>query len=601
MSKLFIFAFLLYALPFTLYPSPAHAQTTPLPSTISPTSPVYTDLIVNNMFHTFSCLSIGSSVIGAPCLTYQSGIPVLSQVNLSGGALGATTSLIGALYANPPLRTVDYLASVGESLGLVKEANAQVIGSGNQVLSPILKLWEVSRNISYVVMIIIFVIIGLMVMFRNRINPQTVITAQAALPGLVIGLILITFSYFLAALITDTAFIGTNLVGYYFSQVPGISPEGRSLTERASSENATSIFSTLIDKLEKQDFLSAADAVVDKLSPSSSPFDLLSPINIVKLGATFINQQFAQLAGPAAAGVGGAICSAVIGIPALLGAIGGGAAGGPAGAATGVAAGSTIGAMTRIGACTTVSNTLGDLGGTTSAAIIANTSAGGSIGTALFIIAVIFLLVAMIKLVIRLIQAYISIIFSTITAPFTFLAAALPGRQNLTTNWILGMLSNILAFPAVLAVFYFVAYLLGTDINRTFGITQAGAITNQQTLPLFGGMSSSIIKTLVGFVALIATPAVPDIIARSIGRISVAGELIGKTYAEVSGQGQGYIRQAQSGAGNISSAYGRIGPTFGEQVTYGPKGEVTLRTPSPFAKMGKIGPGVPKTEEIRKA
>src|SRR5688572_15755734 len=67
---------------------------TPLPSTISPTSPVYTDMLMHNMFHTFSCLAAGSSVIGQPCLTYQAGIPVLSQANLSGGILGTTTSLL---------------------------------------------------------------------------------------------------------------------------------------------------------------------------------------------------------------------------------------------------------------------------------------------------------------------------------------------------------------------------------------------------------------------------------------------------------------------------------------------------------------------------
>jgi len=54
------------------------------------------------------------------------------------------TSLIGALYMNPPVRTADYLASVGEGLGIVKEAHAQVSGSGASVLSPILSLWQVS-------------------------------------------------------------------------------------------------------------------------------------------------------------------------------------------------------------------------------------------------------------------------------------------------------------------------------------------------------------------------------------------------------------------------------------------------------------------------
>src|SRR3989344_4356365 len=182
-------------------PSTLPLTLSPLPSSISPTSPAYTDLFVHNMFHTFSCLTIGASMIGQPCVTYQlqkntqgviQSVPALAQVNTSGGAIGTMTSLVGVLFANRPVRSIDYLASVGNGLGIVKEAQAQVVGSGNAVLNPVIALWQVSRNVSYLVMIIIFIVIGLMVMFRQKINPQTVITAQAALPGLVVGLILIT-------------------------------------------------------------------------------------------------------------------------------------------------------------------------------------------------------------------------------------------------------------------------------------------------------------------------------------------------------------------------------------------------------------------------
>ena len=126
-----------------------------LPTYVSPTSPVYTDLMVSNMFHTLSCLAAGFSTIGQPCLTYKlqknaegaiQSVPILGQANLSGGALGAATSLIDALYVNRPLRTADYIASVKGNLGIAKEAHAQVEGSGSDVLDPILNLWKVSRN-----------------------------------------------------------------------------------------------------------------------------------------------------------------------------------------------------------------------------------------------------------------------------------------------------------------------------------------------------------------------------------------------------------------------------------------------------------------------
>ena len=95
-SSLFIVFLLLPTTNFSLFIT--HAQTaSSIPTTISPTSPIYTDLLVHNLFHTFSCLAVGQSTIGQPCLTYKlqqdaqgvvRGVPILSQADLSGGLLG---------------------------------------------------------------------------------------------------------------------------------------------------------------------------------------------------------------------------------------------------------------------------------------------------------------------------------------------------------------------------------------------------------------------------------------------------------------------------------------------------------------------------------
>ncbi|MCL4365691.1 hypothetical protein M1437_00500 [Patescibacteria group bacterium] len=391
-----------------------------LPATVSPTSPLYTDLLVNNIFHTFSCLAVGQSVIGQPCLTYQvtknaqgmiQGVPVLSQVNLSGGTLGAVTGVIGALYQNPPVRTADYLASMGKDLGLVKEAHAQVVGSGQDVLHPILSLWQASRNIAYVLMIIIFLIIGLMVMFRNRINPQTVITAQAALPGLVVGLIMITFSYFFAGLVADTAFIGTNIVGYYFSTAhnPPLNPP-QNLLEDIKNKNVLSIFSPLTRVMRVPDVISAINSVWDDLAdPTIGPLDILNtdPQRVLRSLTTLIATQFALPFGGLFGGIGQIVIGAI-------------------------------------------------------SVAVTQAFPVQIAGFALAFVAMAALIYAMFKLLLRLINSYLTIVFLTITAPFQLLAAALPGRQRLATGWILNMLANVLAFPAVLAVLYFVAFIVGS-------------------------------------------------------------------------------------------------------------------------------------------
>lgn len=551
-------------LPTTAY-NPPPTTYYQLPATISPTSPLYTDLLVNNLFHSFSCLAVGQSVIGQPCLTYQvtrnaqgmiQSVPMLSSVNLSGGTLGAVASVIGAMYTNPPVRTADYLASMGQDFGIVKEAHAQVGGSGAAVLSPIISLWQVSRNISYVFMIIIFVVIGLMVMFRNKINPQTVITAQAALPGLVIGLILITFSYFLAGLISDMAFVGTNVVGYYFSIAQRPNDPPQNLLEDIRNQNVLSIFAPLTGTINKDNVSYALGSIWHSLERPNvqqwNPLDM-DPARAITAIAMMLIAQLVMPFGSMFGGLG-----------------------------QGVAAIGT--------------------------AVITSGNPTAVVGLALAFIAMVILIYTMFKLLLRLINSYITIIFLTITAPFQFLAAALPGRQGIATGWILNMLANILAFPAVLAVLYFVAYLLGPTFIKdyypscqgtnpqscVFRISQLNQaeqnslvpvahaatpsrIVDTTAFPLFGELDLDFVRIILAFGALIALPKIPDLVANAIGKMSQAGQMIGQEIGGSIAQGRQYAGQFQQGTGGFANQVGRLTTTTSEQLApnpaYGKAGE----------------------------
>jgi hypothetical protein len=123
----------------------------------------------------------------------------------SSGALGGIANLIAVIYANPPASSVEYFADLGKNLGLVKPAYAQ--GIGFEGLKPILPLWKAFRNIAYVFFTIVFVIMGFAIMFRVKLNPQTVISVQNAIPRVVIVLILVTFSYAIAGLLIDLMYV----------------------------------------------------------------------------------------------------------------------------------------------------------------------------------------------------------------------------------------------------------------------------------------------------------------------------------------------------------------------------------------------------------
>ena len=490
-------------------------STAPLPSTISPTSPYYTDILMHTVFHTFSCLMIGQSVIGSPCLSYQvsknaqgmiESTPVLTQVDTSGGALGLSGSLIGALYTNRPIQTAAYLASLGEGMGVVKKADAQVVGSGAGVLDPIFNLWKTSRNIAYLLMIIIFMVIGIMIMFRQKLNPQTVITAQAALPGLVIGLILVTFSYFLAGFISDVAFIGTNLVGYYFSTAAGVSPDltNGGLLQQISNKNIFSIFSRFMDINSQENITNGLNSVWDSLGDGAqTALRLLAVFTAMQTTAqsTTFFKAFPD--------IGDGLQAAAVGLSGLF------AAANPVSVA----------------------------------------------GGALYLIAILVLLYAMFRLFMRLLTAYLTIIFLTISAPFQFMMASLPGRQGTATSWIRKMFSNVLIFPAVIAVFYFIAFIIGPTTVDLSPFTSANTnvqIAGNNVFPLFGGIDLSFIRILLAFGALIALPTIPDLIVKSLGGESQAGGALGGGIMAIIGGGRGYANQAQGGVGALSNQGARL-------------------------------------------
>ena len=119
-------------------------------------------------------------------------------------------STFNSLVSENRLSGIGYIKSLAEKFHIVSEAKAQ--GFGFENLSPIRRAWTAIRDISYFLLILAFIVMAFMIMFRVRISPQTVITVQSALPRLILILILITFSYAIAGFVVDLAYVVLGLV-----------------------------------------------------------------------------------------------------------------------------------------------------------------------------------------------------------------------------------------------------------------------------------------------------------------------------------------------------------------------------------------------------
>ena len=127
----------------------------------------------------------------------------------SGSVIGLA-ALVDSISSVKIASGIDYLASSASKLHLIPEASAQ--GFGFQTLLPVQQMWRAFRNMAYLLSIVVILIISFMIMFRLKLNPQTVITVQSALPKLISVLILITFSYAIAGLMIDFSYLVIALV-----------------------------------------------------------------------------------------------------------------------------------------------------------------------------------------------------------------------------------------------------------------------------------------------------------------------------------------------------------------------------------------------------
>ncbi len=125
------------------------------------------------------------------------------------GAIPTLNKGIVAMY-RPPASTSLYIADILESAKIVPQARAQGIGFAS--LDPVMQTWKTFRNVAYLFFVLAILVIGFMIMFRHKIDGQTVVTVQQAVPNIIIALLFVTFSYAIAGLLIDTMYISMYLI-----------------------------------------------------------------------------------------------------------------------------------------------------------------------------------------------------------------------------------------------------------------------------------------------------------------------------------------------------------------------------------------------------
>ena len=125
------------------------------------------------------------------------------------GVVNSLGNMIAVLYV-PPAHLNDYVSYLSDNFGIAKPTYAQ--GTGFDSLRPVSGLWVIFRNLSYVLLVFVFLVIGLAIMLRVRIDPRTVMTVQNQIPKIIVALVLITLSFAIAGFLIDIMWISIYLV-----------------------------------------------------------------------------------------------------------------------------------------------------------------------------------------------------------------------------------------------------------------------------------------------------------------------------------------------------------------------------------------------------
>lgn len=424
---LFLIAFLFFLKPL------AFAQQT-TPTNVNPDVPnnlhTWTQNVMIEVTSSLSCLITGIDPINpnGKCLGVDSKTHKIGYIEKGGGAIGVMGNLI-AMTFTPPAHTRDYVNYLAGNFGLTKPTYAAVTdqgdqggggspqqkltggGIGFQSLSPLTNIWVQFRNLTYLLFVLIFLIIGFAIMFRVHIDPRTVMTIENQIPKIIIGLILVTFSFAIAGLLIDLMWILIYLSINIFSSIPGV---------------------TVGDSFQKVQGLNAME-VANNISGGIFGIASTSSAGVGGFIAGLLN------------GPGGSILAAI-----MLGAAGAGL--GILGGGIGIAIGALIG---------------GVVGGLTGSAAL------GLVGSVIaFLVIAIALLFSLIRLWFSLIKAYVMILIVIVFAPFWILAGLIPGSKLTFESWLREVGGNLIAFPVTIIMFLlgktFIDIFSGPTANSAF-------------------------------------------------------------------------------------------------------------------------------------
>lgn len=448
--------------------------------------------------------------VGVNNITGQISFLPKPTAETGGGAIGFANSMIAMTFDMPKASTLDYFAYLGDNFGLVEKAHAQ--GEGFNSLSPIIPLWTASRNIAYLFYILAFVVIGILIMIRVRIDPRTVMTVQNQIPKFIIGIILITFSFAISGFLIDLMYVSIYTLTNVISSTDPKLSEADNLGGRLINQSNPMSAADLVGDTNDDFHLGLRGLAWFSWTTADGVGEAVANMfknDFGKLLGVLVGGIFAAFIGGHVSGAGG-VLGTILGVLVPAGILAGTFL-------TGGALPGIVGIMAALGAGATAGKLLGE----SAAVVVGTTAAGGFLGgygldnavgflgrLLAFIIIGVAILSSLFRLWFSMMKAYILILIIIIMSPFYILFGLIPGSSLTFNTWVRAMLANLSIFPVTIVMF-----LIARVIIDGMGLTQTSDLF---VPPMVGNASiAGAIQSIVGLTFILLTPSAVDIV-RSI-------------------------------------------------------------------------------------
>ncbi len=420
---------------------------------------------------------IACSFVGELCTDH----PVSGNEYFSSSLLGRVSSLMALPLINPPASAQYWATDTLQKAGFIPQSYAAE-GVGFASIKPLMNLWKIFRDVAYLLIVLVLVTIGFMIMFRMKINPQTVISVENALPKIVISLLLITFSFAIAGFLIDVMYLTIVLI-------IGILSNNNAYYDATKMQNTflNSNIQTLWDYIIPVQFKEAFNiAGVSIPQLGMMPRFALVGDAIMSMMPQVIDTVLRTIVGAAlpiiftshlinVASNGGAV-NFLNGIN-LFGTGVGNTPSGPIGALL-----SVIFYMFGI-------------------ALVVN-----GFGFIVGIIVMISITALMFNLFFLMFQAYLKVTLSIVMAPIILLAEAIPGK-SVFSFWLKGLIGELITFPLIITIL-----LIGQIMLNT--LSYPG---DYWTPPFIGSLSSTGFGVIFGMGLILIIPDILKFAKEAIG------------------------------------------------------------------------------------